>query len=180
MPVDLSQQTRSPPAARGFRTTGLVFAGLGLLALLGPTMATVLVETLISAMLLIWGLCGVMFAYGFRAFREWRVVAGAFALMAFVGVWFLIFPGVGVTTMTALMIIGFLVEGVLSMLLGLRMSGLLPNWPWVVASGAFSFVLGLVLLFQWPMAATWLIRGLVGVNFLSTGITLLMLSRAAR
>ena len=180
MSVDINPSAQALPRGRGLRNTGLMFAALGGAALLVPVVASVVVEQVFAAMLLIWGLSGVMFAYVFRGFSEWRLVAVGFVAMALVGLWFLIFPGVGEATMTALLIAAFLVEGILSILLGLRMGGQLANAPWVVASGACAFVLGMVLLFQWPMAAAWLIGALVGLNFLSTGLTLLMVARAAQ
>lgn len=165
---------------KGFRNTGIVFGALGLLALLVPSVITLLVEQLTAIILVIWGISGIILALNFRGVSEWRIVAGGFAAMLAVGLWFLFFPGIGAKVMTALLIVAFLTEGLLSILLGLRMSGQLPNWLWVVGSGGCSFLLGLLLLYQWPLTATWIIGVVVGLNFLSTSVMLLLIARALR
>jgi len=49
-----------------------------------------------------------------------------------------------------------------------------------VFSGACAFVLGLIVLFQWPQTTGWVIGFMVGLNFLSTGISMLVIARALR
>jgi len=180
----MSVQSADPfhprPEGQGFRNTGWVFAVLGVLAILAPMIATVVVEQLIGWILVFWGIAGILFARNFRAFSEWRIVAAGFVAVLLLGLWFLFVPGVGASFMTVLLIVAFLVEGGLSILLGLRMSGQLPDWPWIVVSGACAFVLGLIVLFQWPQTTSWVIGFMVGLNFLSTGISMLAIARALR
>lgn len=76
------------------------------------------------------------------------------------------------------MVIVFLLEGVLSILLGLRLSGEVPSWRWMIASGACAFLLGVMILVQWPMASIWVLGLLAGMNFLSTGPSMFLISRA--
>lgn len=166
--------------ARNFRNAGLVFAALGAFAVLVPTVATVVVEQLIAWLLVLWGLAGLMFARSFRGFSEWRIVAGAFFVVLLAGLWFVFFPGGGASFMTIMLAVVFLLEGILSILLGLRMSGQLANWGWIVFSGASAFVLGLIILFSWPETARWVVGFLVGLNFLTTGMSLLFVSRAVK
>lgn len=168
------------PTGKGFRNTGIAFATFGFLAVLVPAVATLVVEQLTAIILVIWGIVGIIMSLNFRSVSEWRIVAVGFAAMLALGIMFLVYPAVGAKVMTALLVVAFVTEGVLSILLGLRMSGQLPNWRWVVASGACSFVLGMMLLYQWPLAATSVIGVLVGLNFLSTGIVLLLISRSLR
>lgn len=170
----------TPQNNQSFRTAGLVFAGLGVLAMLLPNVATVVVEQLVAWVLVLWGAAGLFFARSFRAFSEWRIVAIGFACVLAAGLWFLFFPGAGATFMTAVLVVTFLLEGVLTILLGLRMSGQIANWVWMVASGASAFVLGLIVLMQWPQDTGWLIGFMVGLNFLTTGIALLVMSRTTK
>ena len=96
------------------------------------------------------------------------------------GLAFLLFPGVGITTLTIVMMLVFLVEGVVSILLGLRMSGNLRHWGWMLFSGACSLIVGLIIMMGWPETAVWTLGLLLGINFLSTGLSLIMLARSAR
>lgn len=168
----------------GFRNVGLVFASLGVAAIVAPAVATLIVEQLVAWLLVAWGLAGIAFALSFRAYSEWRIVAAVFASVLIAGLIFVVFPGRGVALLTGLMVVAFLLEGTLSILLGLRLSGRIPRWRWVIASGVCAFLLGVAILVQWPATSTWVLGLLAGLNFLSTGLAMLMLSwaslRAAR
>ena len=157
MPSPSLPPTVRPRSAQSFRTVGIVFAALGVLAILIPAAATVIVEQLVAWLMLFWGIAGLLFARSF-----------------------MIYPGTGAAAMTAILIAVFLMEGILSILLGLRMSGQVTHWQWIVASGACSFILGAVILSQWPQTTNWVVGFLVGLNFLSTGIAMLLVSRVAR
>ncbi len=162
---------------RGLRETGYVFAAVGLLAILVPTVATLVVEQLVAWLLILWGLAGLMFAFSFRAFSEWRLVAAVFVAVLLAGIAFVIRPGAGAAVLTGVLITVFLLEGVLSILLGMRLSGHVDNWRWIIFSGICSFVLGMILLISWTNAARWVIGVMVGLNFLSTGLSLMLLAR---
>ena len=86
-----------------------------------------------------------------RPAREWRYAAVAFGVTLMLGLAFLLFPGVGITTLTIVMMLVFLVEGVVSILLGLRMSGNLRHWGWMLFSGACSLIVGLIIMMGWPV-----------------------------
>ncbi|WP_323036420.1 HdeD family acid-resistance protein [Pararhodobacter sp.] len=162
-----------------FRNVGLLFAGLGVAAIAAPAVATLIVEQLVAWLLVFWGLAGIAFALSFRAYSEWRIVAVVFASVLIAGLIFVVFPGRGAALLTGLMVVVFLIEGVLSILLGLRLSGQIPRWRWVIASGACAFLLGVSILVQWPTTSTWVLGFLAGLNFLSTGLAMFMLSRTA-
>lgn len=171
---------QAPRLFDSFRTVGIVFTVLGALAIVLPALATLVIAQLIGWLMLAWGVAGVLLARSFRRFAEWKLVAAGFVLLALAGLYFLLVPGVGASVMTVFVVAGFLIEGILSILLGLRMSGQMGNWQWIVLSGVCAFILGLVVLLQWPTASQWVLGFMVGINFLSTGISLLFVSRAMR
>ena len=180
MATDISALHKSEIARmrNRFRAVGLVFAVLGTLAIVLPSVATVLVEEFIAWLMLLWGLAGLLFARSFKAFSEWRIVAVGFAVVAGTGLLFVLVPGWGASFITAILVGVFILEGVLSVLLGLRMSGQVEKWQWIVASGACSFILGIVIMLQWPSTARWVLGFLTGLNFFATGIAMLLVSRA--
>jgi uncharacterized membrane protein HdeD (DUF308 family) len=110
-----------------------------------------------------------------RDLPEWKLSAAAFGVVVLLGLVFLLFPRIGIEVMTLCVVAGFLSEGVFSILFALRLSRRASRWGWMAASGAASLALGLVVLFGWPGTATWLLGLLIGVNFLITGIALLVL-----
>jgi uncharacterized membrane protein HdeD (DUF308 family) len=172
--------TRKPDVLKRLTIIGIVFVAIGVLAILLPAWATLAAELLIAWMLVLWGSVGLWFAWEMRSEREWRYAAGAFGITLFLGLVFLLLPRIGVETMTVLMMVVFLMEGVVSILLGLRLSGQLRNWGWMVFSGACSLIVGLIILIGWPGTAVWTLGLLLGVNFLTTGISLIMLGRVAK
>lgn len=159
-----------------FRNAGLVFAALGLAAILAPVIATLVIEQMVAWLLLFWGIAGLGFAWSFRNVLEWRIALVFFIGVLITGLVFVFFPSRGVSFITGIIVIVLFLEGVLSIWLGLKLRGQLPNWLWVIASGACAFLLGAIILVQWPTSSTWLLGFLTGLNFLSTGVSMVMLS----
>ena len=159
---------------------GIVFAAIGALAILLPNWATLAGALLIAWMLTLWGIVGLWFAWEMRPAREWRYAAMGFGITLGLGLIFLLYPGIGIQTLTIVMMVVFLMEGIVSILLGLRLRGQQGNWGWMIFSGACSLIVGAIILFGWPETATWTLGILLGVNFLSTGISLVMLGKVAK
>ena len=80
--------------------------------------------------------------------------------------------------MTMLLVTVFLIEGIATVTIGFGMRQTLPNWGVLVMSGLASLVLGVSILTGWPGSAAWTLGLLTGINFLSNGITLILLGRA--
>ena len=167
-------------ASRRLTMIGAVFVVIGLLAVLLPSIATLAAELLVASLFILWGAAGLWFVWEMRSAPEWRYGGVAFALMLFLGLIFMLFPVAGIDTLTILMIIAFLMEGIVSILIGLRFSAHLSNWGWLVFSGASSLIVGLIVVLGWPDTATWTLGLLMGVNFLSNGLSLVMLGRVIK
>lgn len=72
-----------------------------------------------------------------------------------------------------------LVEGVLEVIAAFKVRPD-PNWGWVLFSGITAIILGILILYQWPSSATWVLGVFAGINFLFTGIWMIMLPLAIR
>lgn len=176
-------QSGKAPAGRSFRRlrlVGWIFVAMGASAILLPVAATVAAEALVAWLLVIWGVAGLWFAWEMRPAPEWRYGAATFALTLALGLVFALFPRAGIETLTIVMVLAFLMEGVVSILLGLRTSARAANWGWLVVNGLCSLAVGVIVLIGWPGTAAWSLGLLMGLNFLTTGISLLMLSGAFR
>ena len=172
--------TRNHVFPKRLTIIGIVFAAVGVLAILLPAWATLAGEMLVAWMLTLWGAVGLWFAWEMRPAKEWRYAGVAFAITLLLGLMFLLFPGVGIETLTIVMMVVFLMEGVVSILLAMRMSGHMRNWGWLAFSGLCSLIIGAIILIGWPETAVWTLGVLLGVNFLSTGLSLVMLGKTAR
>ena len=180
---DLTTSTPLDIDRGGFKHLGLVgviLAVLGVLAILLPSVATFGAELLVAWMLTLWGAIGLWFSWAIRPAPEWRYGVAAFGLLFVLGVALVLFPLAGIAALTVLMMLSFLMEGVLSILFALRTSAHVSNWGWLVFSGLCSFAAGIVILFGWPWTASWTLGLMLGLNFLSTGLSLVMLARSVR
>lgn len=171
---------RAPFGAGNLRLVGITLAVIGSLAILLPHVATIGVELLVAWMLTIWGAVGLWFSWAIRPTPEWRYGFVTFGLLFLVGAAFVLFTRAGIAVLTVLMMLSFLMEGILSILFGLRSSDQVANWGWLVFSGLCSFVAGVVILFGWPWTAGWTLGLMMGLNFLSTGLSLVMLASPAK
>jgi uncharacterized membrane protein HdeD (DUF308 family) len=181
MQPDSPSQTlrRHANIRNSFRNLGLGFAALGVAAILAPVVATLVVEQLVAWLFVFWGLAGLASANSFRAIFDWRIVTLFFAAVLIIGLSFVFFPDRGAAFITGFIVIAFLLDGALSITFGLRLRNQISSWRWIIASGASAVILGAVILVQWPTTSTWVLGFLIGVNFLSTGISMLLMSRSA-
>ena len=165
---------------KNLRLVGVILIVIGVLAIGLPHIATVGVELLTAWMLALWGGIGLWFSWAIRPAPESRFGFGAFGLIFAVGVALILFPYAGIAALTVLMMLSFLIEGLLSILFALRSSTYVADWGWLVFSGLCSFMAGIVILLGWPWTASWTLGLMLGLNFLSTGFSLVMLANPAR
>ena len=164
---------------RWFLALGTLLAVLGIAAIVFPFAATLTVEVLIGSILVVSGAAGILHA--FRAAR-WKgfmfALLGALLSLA-IGLVLLLRPLVGILSLTLLIAAFLFAGGVFRVLLALRVRPL-DYWGWLLASGVLAIALAVLILAQWPQAATWVIGLLVGIDLIFAGWTSIMLGMAAR
>jgi uncharacterized membrane protein HdeD (DUF308 family) len=159
---------------------GGIFVILGVMAIILPVWATFAVEQLVAGLLLVWGAAGIGFAVSMRPLPEWRISAGLSVMILALGTIFLIVPQDGIETLTLVLIAAFLLEGVLSVLFAFRIRDSMRQWGWMALSGLVSVLVGLMILSGWPGTETWTLGLLFGLNFLTTGASLIALAMAVK
>ncbi|EEB85652.1 HdeD family acid-resistance protein [Roseobacter sp. GAI101] len=162
------------------RQVGIILLVIGVVAIVLPHLATLAAELLTASMLALWGAIGLWFSWAIRPAPEARIGFAAFGLMFAIGLALILFPYAGIAALTVIIILAFLIEGLLSILFALRSSAYVGNWGWLVFSGLCSFAAGLVILFGWPWTASWTLGLMLGLNFFSTGLSLVMLANPAK
>ena len=170
----------TPYEVRNLRWVGIILAVVGALAILLPQIASLGAELLVAWIMTFWGALGLWFSWSIRPTSEWRFGLVAFGLLFLMGVAFVLFPVAGIATLTVLMMLSLLLEGILSILFGLRSSAHVSNWGWLVFNGLCSFAAGIVILFGWPGTASWTLGLIMGLNFFSTGLSLVMLASSSK
>ncbi len=87
-------------------------------------------------------------------------------------------PVISAEVLTVLMAMFFIVGG-LFQLIGAWSIGL-PGWGWQALDGIIAFVLGLLVLGQWPASGLWVIGLFIGIDLIFYGIAWIALALALR
>lgn len=160
---------------------GVILVILGLLAVLSPLVAGVAATIFLGWLFLFSGVAGLVFTYKERNAPGfwWALFSSAVAVLA--GLSLVFRPVVGLISLTIILIVYFLVDGVLTILLGLDFrrseSG---RWVWVVLSGVIDLILAALLISGFPGTAAWAVGLIVGIDLAFGGASLIGLALAAR
>jgi uncharacterized membrane protein HdeD (DUF308 family) len=164
-----------------FLAEGVILLALGVLAVLTPFVAGVAATLFVGWLFLLAGVTGLVFTYKERMAPGfwWALLSSAVAVLA--GLSLLFNPVVGLFSLTVVMIVYFLADGILTILLGIGYRGQAPDhWFWVVVSGVIDLILAAVLISGLPGTALWAVGLLVGIDLAFAGAALIGLSVAGR
>lgn len=158
-----------------FLVEGFLFILLGILAIALPGVMTLGIELFIGWLFLIGG-----FVQGYRTIKSseapgfWASLIGAIVSIV-VGGMLLFNPLAGMLTLTMLLILFFLIEGISKLLYGFQLRPR-QGWGWLILSGVIAIAMAVILWSGWPGTAVWAIGLLVGINMIFFGSSLLTLA----
>jgi uncharacterized membrane protein HdeD (DUF308 family) len=164
-----------------FLVEGIVLVVLGLLAIVLPVVATLAVAILIGWLLLISGVVGLITTFMARQTPGfwWALVSAVLAIAA--GIVLLVWPGGGALSLTLLLVVFFVIEGVASIMYALEhKKELSGRWGWMLASGIVDLVLAAMIYVGLPSTAAWALGLLVGINMVFGGSSLIGMALAAK
>jgi len=162
-----------------FLILGGVLIALGVAAIAFPFIAALSVNILVGVILLLSGALGLIHTFGAKGWKGVSISLINSLLALVVGVLLLLYPIPGILSLSLLIGLFFIATGILRGLLAWRLRPF-DQWGWLMASGVVSLLLGVLILFLWPEAASWVLGLLVGIDLIFIGWTLLMLGLAAR
>jgi uncharacterized membrane protein HdeD (DUF308 family) len=151
----------------------------GILAIALPLATSVGIVILFAWLILFAGVCHLIFAFqshGIGGFL-WKVLLAIIYGLA--GVYLLINPVLGVISLTLLLAVFLLIEGVVEIAFYFKIRGT-ANAGWVLFDGIITLILGFLIWRQWPSSSVWVIGTLVGISLIFSGISRVMLSLAVR
>lgn len=157
---------------------GIILMIIGLILITTPVITTLATVLVIGAFLIAAGIVHLITAFIDRKSHHlWlHLVIALFTLI--LGVLMILNPELTVVTLTFLLGLFFLASGVFR-IIGSLLSRF-RSWGWVLLNGIISFILGLLILFQWPAASLWVIGLFVGIDFLFAGWSLVMIAFFAK
>ena len=160
---------------------GIVLAVLGAAAIVIPNIATLAVEIILGWLFLLSGLVGLAMTFAMRHAPGfwWSLFSAVLALA--VGVVLIGWPLRGAMSLTLLLIVFFVMEGVATIMYALdhkrELSG---RWGLMLASGVVDLVLAAIIYGGLPGTAAWAIGLMVGINMLLGGAALIAFALQAR
>ena len=166
---------------RVFLVEGIVLVILGGMAIMLPQIASIAVAILIGWLLLISGVIGLVNTFRMRgapAF-SWSLLSAILGIAT--GVLLLWWPLTGVVSLTLVLSVFFVIEGVASIMFALEHKRELSGrWGWMLLSGIIDLILASVIFLGLPGTAAWAIGLLVGINMIFGGWALVAMALHAR
>jgi uncharacterized membrane protein HdeD (DUF308 family) len=166
---------------RLFLIEGIVLFILGLLAIIVPPIATIAVEVLIGWLLLMSGIVGLIATLRMRGAPgfAWSLISAILGIVA--GIVLVGWPLSGALSLTMILTVFLVLEGVISILYALahrrELSG---RWGIMLFSGVIDLFLAGVIFAGLPGTAAWAIGLLVGVNLVFGGYAIIAMALHAR
>jgi len=160
---------------------GIVLLVLGATAIVVPPLATLAATILFGWLFLISGVVGLFTSFMMRAAPGfwWALLSALLGIV--VGVWLLARPVSGAISLTIVLVVFFIIEGVVTIMFALdhkrELSG---RWGWMLASGVVDLLLAAVIFSGLPGTAIWAIGLLVGINLVFGGAALTAMALHAR
>jgi uncharacterized membrane protein HdeD (DUF308 family) len=158
---------------------GVLLIVFGMMAIGSPYLAAVALNVVVAWLIVLAGIVHLMLA--FRAHGAgsmiWKLLVGI-AYLCFGG-YLILHPVIGVASLTLALALLFLIEGVLDIVLFVKMRPMQGS-NWVLIDGIVTLLLGLLIYMQWPSSSLWAIGTLVGISMIFSGVARVMMSLAVR
>jgi uncharacterized membrane protein HdeD (DUF308 family) len=164
-----------------FLVEGIILIVLGVLAFLVPALATIAVAIFIGWLFLISGVVGLITTFWARHAPGfwWSLLSAVLGIAA--GVVLLAWPVSGAISLTLLLIVFFIIEGVASIMYALEHKRELSGqWGLMLTSGIIDLILAAIIIAGLPGTAAWALGLLVGINMLFGGAAMVAMALHAR
>lgn len=156
---------------------GVLMMLLGIAAIAEPFIATIIIARILSWIFVLVGVVRLVHAIQSRQQRGFWLMFLAALLYIVVGV--LLVGNVLGAKLTLALAFGsaILVQGILEVIAAFQLRPE-DGWGWILFSGIVAIILGILILYRWPLNAGWLLGFFSGISFLFTGIWMIMLPQS--
>src|SRR5438445_10171525 len=186
LPEDITKLQSEMSAAvrehwKAFLFEGILLVVLGLAAMILPPLASLAVTIFLGWMFLVSGVAGLALTFWARQMPGfwWSLISAALAVVA--GLVLLAQPVQGTLTLTVVVGVYFLAEGVATIMYALEhRRELSERWSWLLIAGIMDILIAFIVIGGLPGSAEWVLGLLVGINLLFGGATLIGMALAAR
>ena len=156
---------------------GALTAVVGGLMIIYPFATAAASTVFLGSALIVIAVAQVIFAFTSESVGNFFLKLLLGILYGIAGVVLVAFPAAGVVSLTGLLGVMLIAEGIVELFIAIGAPALAGR-GWFVFSAISSLLLGVLILAQWPSSSTWAIGTLVGVGVLINGITRVVISTA--
>ena len=158
---------------------GVLMFICGILAISLPLASSIGIVIVLAWLILFAGIAHLFFAFQSQSIGGflWKVLLAL--IYGIAGGYMFMHPLLGVLSLTLVLAMFLLFEGVMEIVLYFNIRGLRHS-GWVLFDGIITLILGALIWAHWPSTAVWVIGTLVGISLMFSGISRLMLSMAVR
>ena len=151
----------------------------GLFALLIPFISGIGITVFIGWMMFLSGVFHFVLAFKTHTTGSvlWEILLGI--VYVFAGFYLIFHPLSGLLSLTFLLILYLVFEGILELVHGFQVRPRAGS-GWIIFDGIITLILAIMIWRAWPSSTVWAIGTLVGISMLFSGFSRLMLSLAAR
>jgi uncharacterized membrane protein HdeD (DUF308 family) len=148
---------------------GVLLIVAGVLAVIYPVVSSQAVVVLLGWLLIVSGALQGMSLLGTRHAPQFWLQLVSVILAVLIGLLLLRDPGQALMTISLLLIIFFMMEGISKIVFALTIRPF-PNWSWLLASGVVGVLLAVILWSSLPVTGLWLIGLLLGIELIAVGV----------
>lgn len=162
----------------------LVFLGVvemiaGVLGIFAPFVAGLAVTVVFGFVLMVGGGARVVGAFKALSFGAGALTFIWGLLLLVTGFYFIARPGIGLESLTLVVMMLLFVDGILRIILSFHMKAV-TGWGWMLVGGIVSGLFAVMIGWQFPASSLWVIGTLAGVSLISNGFTMVSVASAAR
>jgi len=158
---------------------GILMFICGILAISLPLASSIGIVIVLAWLILFAGIAHLIFAFQCHGIGAvlWQVLLAI--VYGIAGFYMLMNPLLGVLSLTLVLAVFLLFEGILELFLYFRIRRI-RHAGWILFDGIVTLILGILIWAQWPSSSIWVIGTLVGISLIFSGISRFMLSAAIR
>lgn len=157
--------------------TGIALAFVGLLAVANIVVTTVTSIFFVATMMLVGGAAQIVYGFQIRKWKRSVVWWLSGALYVVAGLFAFVDPLLVSIFLTLPFALSILAAGILRIIAGFSLRPR-EGWTWMVAAGGFAILIGLAVIFGWPLNSLWLLGALLAFDLFLHGLVLIVLAFA--
>jgi uncharacterized membrane protein HdeD (DUF308 family) len=160
---------------------GILLILLGAFAVFVPVVATITTTIIFGWVFLIGGVVGLFTSFQARHLPGfWWSLLSSFLGIA-VGFMLLAWPITGAVSLTMLLAVYFVAEGLTSIMYSIEHKRELSGrWGWLLVNGVIDLVLAVIIVAGLPVTAAWALGLIIGIDLIFGGFALVAISLDAR